>query len=100
MLAGFKPTVLDRLAVQDGLTVVIKAEKDKAGKDVEVPHVKGEGDATTPLADYAKTHWADFLPALKGEEARPTPPGSPHRAGATPPKPETNPDRPRRSLVR
>jgi hypothetical protein len=50
--AGFKPAVLTQLAgdldiqVKDGKAVVMDNGKE------------------APLTDYAKTHWADFLPAL------------------------------------
>lgn len=79
-VAGFKPAVLDRLASQDKLTLVLKDAKDKAGKDVKVAHVQGEGDKTTPLAEYAEKHWGEFLPALKaGVTTKERPPGTPLR---------------------
>lgn len=99
--AGFRPTVLDRMAVQDGLTLVLKDGKDaRTGKAVKVAHVKGEGDATTPLADYAAKHWADFLPALKDEAAKPAAFGSPpgDRGAPRPAIVPTEPVRRRNSL--
>ncbi|MFW6182844.1 MAG: hypothetical protein ACOC8X_03535, partial [Chloroflexota bacterium] len=51
------------------LTVELR-EEQVDGKAVKVPYVKAdeEGDAT-PLADYAKEQWGDFLPALQAEES-------------------------------
>jgi hypothetical protein len=54
--AGFKPAVLTQLAGDLDIQT-----KEKDGKAVPVVVTDGK---ETPLADYAKTHWADFLPAL------------------------------------
>lgn len=98
-VAGFKPTVLDKLASTDNLTLVVKDEKDKAGKPVKVAYVQGEGDAVTPLTEYADKNWKEFLPALKGtpDPLRLVPGGTPpnHDFRAAP-KPQMNPETPRR----
>jgi hypothetical protein len=106
-VAGYKPAVLDRLAVQDGLAIVVTDGKDKGkdGQPVKVAVVRTKddkgADVDTPLADHAAKHWGDFLPALKGDDApAPAPAGSPTRTGTHPPRPAIRPDAPRRSLVR
>jgi len=70
--ARIRPAVLGRLA--EGLDIEVRDELNKEGKPVlkdgkpvRQAVVKGEGDKVTPLADYAKQHWGDFLPALKAE---------------------------------
>jgi hypothetical protein len=60
--AGYKASVLTQLA--GDLDIQTKEKDGKA-----LPIVVADGKET-PLADYAKTHWADFLPAL-------TPPATP-----------------------
>ncbi len=85
--AKFHASVHDTLAVKDGLTLLIKDEKDQAGKPIRVAHVQGEGDKTTPLADYAETHWKDFLPALKTEPTKPVTPGGSPSFRETAPRP-------------
>lgn len=55
--AGYKPSVLTQLA--GDLDIQTKATKE--GKPLAVVV---EGEKETALADYAKAHWADFLPAL------------------------------------
>lgn len=60
-VAGFKVTVLTTLAGDLDIQI-----KDKDGK----PHAVVVKDGTeTPLADYATSAWADFLPALKQQPA-------------------------------
>lgn len=86
-LHGFKAAVLDRLARQDGLTIEIKDEKDKAGKAVKVAHVKGEGDASTPLTEYAEKQWSEFLPSLKAGDKGAVPGTPPRRNGVPTPTP-------------
>jgi hypothetical protein len=77
-LHGFKSSVLSRLVTTDGLELVILDGKDKVGKPAKSAHVKGEGDKTTPLADYAKANWGDFLPALQlAEQPSASPGGTP-----------------------
>lgn len=105
-VAGFKPTVLATLAkdldieIRDAVDKDGKPVKDKAGNVVREAVVKGEGDTVTPLAKYAETNWADFLPSLKGDAPKKSTDGSPlARAGLTPPKPPVEPtDKPKRSL--
>jgi hypothetical protein len=60
-LAGMKPNVLARLA-GDSLLIEITGEGDK--KAVVVKDDKG---VSTPIGDYAKTHWAEFAPALQAD---------------------------------
>jgi hypothetical protein len=50
--AGYRPTVLQRLAT--GLALELRD-----GRPVVV-----EGETATPLATYAEREWADFLPSL------------------------------------
>jgi hypothetical protein len=80
---GFKAAALDRLIKADGLTVEIQEQRDKDGKAVLVPHVKGEGDKSTPLTDYAEAHWGDLLPSLQVDPDSGSEPAP--RAGGTPP---------------
>jgi hypothetical protein len=54
--AGYKPSVLTQLA--GDLDIQTKEKDGKA-----IPIVVADGKET-PLADYAKTHWSDFLPSL------------------------------------
>lgn len=70
--AGFKLPVLKTLA--GDLQFEIK-EVEQDGKKVRTPFVKN-GDGEKAIADYAKEHWADFLPALQSQPAQP--------AGGTP----------------
>lgn len=95
-LVGFKPTVLDDLATAKKVTIVVKDEKDKAGKEIKVPHVQLEGDKTTPLTAYAEASWKDYLPALKGTEnqqTKPAPNGTPQHSRFQPaPKPAIAPE--------
>lgn len=86
-LTGFKPSVLAALAEKDKAEIVVIPGKDKAGKDIEVAHVKGEGDKTTPLAEYAESKWKDFLPALKVVAATSLPMSTPFNPTQTPPRP-------------
>lgn len=96
-LVKWKPSVLaDRVAATK-VEVVVKDEPDpkdpKKQATLKVPHVKLDGDKTQPLASYAETHWADYLPALKVEPAKPIPPplGSPPQGDGTPPRPKLDP---------
>lgn len=64
-LAGFKPKVLQDLVKTKGLTVELR-DQTVDGKAVKVPFVKtSQSDAGTALGEYAKTHLADYLPALQ-----------------------------------
>ncbi len=56
----------------------------KDGKPALQAVVKGEGDKVTPLAEYAKAHWGEFLPSLRAEAARPAL-GTPNIARRPPP---------------
>jgi hypothetical protein len=58
--AGYKPSVLERLA--SDLTIEVRPVKDSAPLVVVV----ADGQETA-LADYAKQNWGDFLPALEAK---------------------------------
>lgn len=63
--AGYAPAVLNRLA--DGLTLDLR-DQTVDGQVRRTPYVvSGEGaqQTATPLTDYARQHWAEFLPALQ-----------------------------------
>jgi hypothetical protein len=63
--AGYKPGVLERLA--EGLTLELR-EEQRDGQTARVPYVVTGENQAEPLAEYAQTHWADFLPALRAEQ--------------------------------
>jgi hypothetical protein len=70
--AGYRPTVLERLA--EGLTLELREEQVE-GQTARVPYVvSGEGHAE-PLTSYAQQHWADFLPALSAQQQQQAPQG-------------------------
>lgn len=61
-----------------GLEYVIKDET-VSGKPAKVVYIK-DGETETKLDDYANTHWADFLPALRAQTETPRPAiGTPQR---------------------
>jgi hypothetical protein len=62
-VSGYKASVLGKLPGADKLDFQIR-EVEKDGKKEPTVVVK-DGDKETPLADYAKTNWSDFLPALQ-----------------------------------
>jgi hypothetical protein len=73
--AGYRPTVLERLA--EGLTLELR-EEQRDGQTARVPYVvtkSEQGEQRTPLAEYAQTHWADFLPALSAQQRQQPPQG-------------------------
>jgi hypothetical protein len=90
-LLGFKAPVLSKLAQQDKLDLVVIDGQDKAGRPVKIASVKGDGDKTTPLKEYAEAHWKDFLPSLKAE-APAAPGGSPLHRSPTAPRPQIAPE--------
>jgi hypothetical protein len=93
---GYKVSVLSRLIDQDKIELELK-DASVNGKTVKVAHVK-DGDNLTPLPDYAKAHWGEFLEVLpKTPAVRPI--GTP-RTGANPPKPDGPITPPCPSLVR
>jgi hypothetical protein len=70
--AGYRPTVLERLA--EGLEFEVR-EEQRDGQTARVPYVvSGEGHAE-PLTSYAQQHWADFLPALSAQQQQQAPQG-------------------------
>jgi hypothetical protein len=74
-VAGYRPTVLERLA--EGLEFEVR-EEQRDGQTARVPYVvsgEGQQQQATPLADYAQTHWADFLPALSAQQQQQPPQG-------------------------
>jgi len=105
-LAKMKPKVLADRVKASGIEVIVKEEadpKDLKGGKLRVPHVKLEGDKTQALADYAKEHWGDYLPALQAEPAKAESfRGSPPTNGQSPARPAVvqKPDQPHRSFVR
>lgn len=105
-LEKWKPKVLADRVKASGIETFIKEEpdpKDPKGAKLRVPHVKLEGDKTTPLADYAKEHWGDYLPALQAEPAKAESlRGSPPSNGHTPQRPAVaeKSGRPLQPLVR
>jgi hypothetical protein len=105
-LMKWKPSVLADRVKASGVETVIKDEPDPkapTGAKLRVPHVKLEGDKTVPLAEYAKQHWADYLPALSAEPPKPEMQrGSPPSNGQGPPRPAVaeKSGRPLQPLVR
>lgn len=84
--AGYKASVLAQLPGADKLTFEVR-EAEQDGKKVKTVVVK-DGDKETPLADHAKSQWADFLPALQAQGGQPGAPGVPfprQDAGGNPP---------------
>lgn len=67
-VAGYKASVLGKLPGADKLAFEVRAT-EKDGKPVKSVVIK-EGDKETPLADYAKAQWADFLPALTAGQSQ------------------------------
>ena len=84
-IAKFKPSVLGDLADKDGVTFVVKEGEDpRTKKKVPQAFIKGEGDALTPIEQYATEKWGDYIPALRLESEKPTPNGTPPRARSMP----------------
>lgn len=89
-IANYKPAVLKQLA-GDAQFVIKEADGKRS-------IVVKDGEKETPLSDYAKAKWADFLPALQIGEARQAI-GTPQaRTGATPP-PAAQQQSPKRSIL-
>lgn len=67
--AGYKPSVLAGLDRQSGGALKFETrEVDRQdGTKVKVAYVQNGDDQAVPLSDYAKSNWADFLPALQVE---------------------------------
>jgi hypothetical protein len=89
---GWKASAFRKLAQQADIEVQPLKVKGDDGKEVETYVVKPPqaGDKPVPLGDYAREHWADFLPALDAKETttatRPVvKPGTPPRTAAEPP---------------
>lgn len=83
-IAHMKPSVLGVLADRDRVAfeVVDGKEKDGDGKPVPVVMVKAGDKAPVPIDDYAKTHWGDFLDALKTSTDAPARPRSTPTTGS------------------
>jgi hypothetical protein len=81
--AGYKPSVLARLATDVQLSV-----READGKQEAVVTV--EGQQPVPLTTYAEQHWADFLPALQSQQQQTQAgvPFVPQTGNGTPPKPQ------------
>lgn len=71
-VAGYKASVLARLAGELPMEIRDTTVDGKAVKSVIVK----DGDKETPLADYAKAQWADFLPSLQASAAAQQPAGT------------------------
>jgi hypothetical protein len=86
---GYKVPVLARLASQDQLTIEMRDTK-VAGTPAKVAVVMGQDDkgkpVETPLPEYAKAHWAEFLTALAPDTSK-SPPGTPGRTSPFPAHP-------------
>jgi hypothetical protein len=89
---GWKASAFRKLAQQADIEVQPLKIKGDDGKEVETYGVKPakDGDKPVPLGDYAREHWADFLPALDAKEVTSAPrppvrPGTPPRTAAEPP---------------
>lgn len=67
-VSGYRASVLSKLPGADKLGFEIR-ESTVDGKAVKSVVVK-DGDKETPLADYAKSTWADFLPALQSSQVQ------------------------------
>lgn len=98
-LAGYKASVLSRLAKSEGFAVEVRDEPAD-GKPARVPYARPVGDDKAPwvkLTDYAAQHLGDFLPALtasasgtgtttQGSTATGGPKYPPQAGGSTAPK--------------
>jgi len=77
-VAGFTPSVLNRLAGDLAFEVKEEAVLGKPKKVAYVVPKEGEEGQPVKLDDYAKQHWGDFLPSLKpAGQAQQRPFGSP-----------------------
>jgi hypothetical protein len=84
-VAGYKPSVLARLAGDIPITI-----RDNNGQNEVVVTVDGKD---VQLTVYAEQHWADFLPALTAQsqgtqQQRAGVPFVPQAGNGTPPKPQ------------
>lgn len=61
--SGYKASVLAKLPGADGLTFEVR-DVTADGKTSRAAFVKDKDGKEHPLADYAKSTWADFLPSL------------------------------------
>lgn len=82
---GYKLSVLQDLdAKGGGLEYTLKEEKDTKGQARKVAYIKQEGK-DVPLEQFATEKWADYMPALKAEQAntqtRPGNGGDPRPSG-------------------
>lgn len=68
---GYKAGVLERLGA-DLTYEEVEVPGEKAGETVKTYGVKGADGKVVPLAQYASTHWSDFLPALTTDGTRRT----------------------------
>lgn len=68
-IAGYKPSVLAKLAKTEGFRVEVRDEKDGDATKRAAFAVVGDGEdaKATPLTEYAAASLADFLPALAAE---------------------------------
>ncbi|MBA2525665.1 MAG: hypothetical protein H0V18_07780 [Pyrinomonadaceae bacterium] len=74
------------------LSVLLDRDKAAGGLEISFKESKGDkvalvkdGDKDTPLTEYAETHWADYMPSLKAEQAP-----QPRASSGFDPKPKGN----------
>jgi hypothetical protein len=82
--AGYKASVLDKLPGAADLTFEVR-ETEKDGRREKAAFVKDKDGKETPIADYAKSNWADFLPALQTSQQPAGTTFVQQHAGGTPP---------------
>lgn len=64
-VAGMNPNVLNKL-LPDNATLEIGEAKDEDGNATRQVLLKTDGEDPKSIDEYAKSNWADFLPALVG----------------------------------
>lgn len=82
-VAGFKPSVLAQLPGAADLTFEV-SEVEQNGTKIKVASVKDKDGKMTPLIEYAKEHWPDFLPALTATQSATGARLIPQNVGTTP----------------
>ncbi|WP_407543787.1 hypothetical protein Q0M94_28305 (plasmid) [Deinococcus radiomollis] len=73
-VAGFKPSVLERLAPDGGTFEVREAQVD--GKPVRTAFLKLPDGNEKPLREWAASEHADFMPSLQAQAQAPVPPAA------------------------
>lgn len=85
----FNVKVLSTLLDSNNVTVELREEK-LGQKDIVTPYVK-DGGKDVKLLDYAKKHWAEFLPSLIRQDAPKRGPFTPSPGSGGPSRPSTTP---------